>query len=71
MELLTSVDAVIDTLGGTGAVARKLGLGPSAVSNWRAKQRINPELYLALQAELAAVGKTAPPSLWGMVERAS
>lgn len=33
--LITSVDALIDALGGTSATARLAGVGPSAVSNWR------------------------------------
>lgn len=35
-----SVEAIIDELGGTQAVADKLGKEPSLVSNWRARGRI-------------------------------
>lgn len=42
----------LDALGGTKAVAQAIGVGPSAVSNWRARDAIPPRLHLAF-AELA------------------
>jgi hypothetical protein len=66
-EHLTSVDDVIDALGGNGAVASMLGLiGSNRVSNWRARGSLPADKFLLMQAELQRRGLRAPPSLWGI-----
>lgn len=67
MKHLTSASAVIDALGGTGAVARISSRREQAVANWRTRG-LPPETYVVLTAELEKIGKTAPASLWRMVE---
>lgn len=72
MKTLTSVDEVIDGLGGTFAVARipALGTTPQAVSNWRKAERIPAKKYLVLTAQLRQRGFNAPASLFGIPEAA-
>jgi hypothetical protein len=65
---LTTVDAVINELGGTSATAKITGRKDQHVSNWRAARRLPANTFLILQAELRERGKTAPPSLWGIRE---
>lgn len=65
LQILTSAGAVIDTLG--VPVVRKLtGGSPSSISNWRAADRLPPRTVLVLGAALAAIGASAPPSIWGV-----
>lgn len=66
---LTSVNAVIDALGGTTVVASLFGFRrPTPVSNWRVRGSFPSDKYLVMQAELNRRGLTAPPWLWGMAE---
>lgn len=46
--------SLIAALGGTGAVAKLLGVGPSAVSNWKAANAIPSKWYLDLAREAKA-----------------
>lgn len=63
--MLTTVDAVIETLGGTSAVADLAGVRLSAVSNWKARGRIPSEKFLKLSTALLAKGVQAAPELFG------
>lgn len=63
--MLTSVDAVIDELGGTGAAAEIAGVRPSAVSNWRAKGLIPPEYFVTVSDALIARGLQAERAVFG------
>lgn len=40
MRAMQTASEIIDALGGTGVLASTLNLRPSAVSNWRAENRI-------------------------------
>lgn len=62
---LTTVDEVVEALGGTTAVADRLGIGPSAVSNWRARGSIARAKFVVISRALAAVGKQADDDLFG------
>lgn len=62
---LTTVDEVIDALGGTSVVAKMTRRSLSAVSNWRAEQRINPRCFQMMITALLEKGFTAEGSLWG------
>jgi hypothetical protein len=48
MLLPMTANEFIDALGGTAEVARLVGVGSSAVSNWRKFGRLPPRLYLTL-----------------------
>jgi hypothetical protein len=67
MDVLTSAGAVIDALGGTQKLAELIGKSPQTVSNWRTNG-FSAKTADFIRAELQAIGKTAPGSLWGMME---
>lgn len=66
--ILTTTREVTAALGGIKAVANLTGRKYSAAGNW--VQDRNPQFpantYVVLNAALASIGKSAPPSLWGM-----
>jgi hypothetical protein len=64
---LWTFNAVVDALGGTGAVARLTGQRSSAaVSQWRRyRERFPSKYYFCMKAALADRGYFAPISLWG------
>jgi hypothetical protein len=68
MELLETVDEVIDALGGTTATGRIAIRSPQSVTNWRNAQKLPCGTFLRLNRALEAIGKKAPPELWGMEE---
>ena len=59
---------VIDALGGTAAVARLTDRKMQHVSNWRAAGRFPADTFLVIGVALTAIGKAAPPTLWGIKE---
>jgi hypothetical protein len=61
---LTTVDEVIEVLGGVGAVARATRRGATAVHNWRSSKRIPASLYLKLTSRLKKRGYSAADTLW-------
>jgi hypothetical protein len=65
---LTTTREVAAALGGTKAVANLTGRKYSAAANWVQNKRpqFPTNTYVVLSAALASIGKTAPPSLWGM-----
>jgi hypothetical protein len=65
-DVLETVDAVMDALGGNQPVAGLTSSKPSAVSMWRKAESFPSNTYLALTEALREKGKTAPASLWGM-----
>ena len=57
---------LIDALGGIPAVAQALGVGRSAVSNWRLKGRQIPWKHRPALARMAAERAVAlPDGFWG------
>lgn len=69
---LETAEAVVRALGGPTKVARLTGRSPQQVWNWKKKEgRFPGAFFLLMTHELAAIGKRAPASLWGQVERAS
>jgi hypothetical protein len=59
-----TVSNLIDALGGTLAVSKICGVGPSAVSNWRKFGVLPPRLYLTLAKAGAARGIRVDPELF-------
>ena len=66
--MLSTVDAVIDAVGGTAAAAGLAGVGLSAVSNWRSRNRIPSEKFMIFADVLRARGQEATPAVFGMDE---
>jgi len=66
--MLKTVDSIIDTFGGTNAVARQLGVGPPAVSNWRAAGAIPSEWFLVFSGWAESRQLTVDSSLFGFKE---
>jgi hypothetical protein len=66
--ILTTTREVTAALGGIKAVASLTGRKYSAAGNWvqDSKAQFPANTYVVLNAALAAIGKSAPPSLWGM-----
>lgn len=55
--MLNSVDQVIDALGGPTKTAAVVGVGASAVINWRTRGEIPPEHFVLICDALASAGK--------------
>ena len=70
MDQLSTTREVMDVLGGTSAVAKLTGRTYAAAFNWLDFKTFPTNTYLVMTDALAAKGKTAPASLWGMVEPA-
>jgi hypothetical protein len=66
MDELCTTSEVIDALGGNRPVADLTRSNPKAVWNWRGFPKFPSNTYLTMIEALAAKGKTAPASLWGM-----
>jgi hypothetical protein len=70
MRELHTTSEIMDTLGGTQAVADLTGRKYSAAFNWRAHDAFPANTYVVLVAALAEHGFRASPKLWGMKEPA-
>lgn len=62
MQINSAAEAIL-ALGGYTAVAKLMGVGPKAVSNWYTRG-LPPDTYAALSAALRARGFEAAPALW-------
>lgn len=72
LDQITTVEGVIEALGGTSATASLLGYRlMQPVSEWKRRNRLPADKYLLMQDALRQRGKTAPPSLWGIAEVAA
>ena len=64
--MLTSVEQVIDAIGGNAAAADLAGVGETAVSNWKERKRIPPRLFPAFSKVLARRCLHVSPSIFGV-----
>ena len=64
---LSTVDGLLDALGGNKRVAQLASVGISAISNWRSHRAIPPHLYFALEAVGKARGIPVDPGLFRRV----
>jgi len=68
MHVLSTVDEVIEALGGTEKVQTLTSAkSPQMISNWRARG-FPARLYLVMSDALERLGKSAPATLWGIDE---
>ena len=65
-EILKTVAAVVDALGGNKAVYDLADMTPQEVTNARAAGRFPSKFYVLFTDALAAKGASADPALWGM-----
>ncbi len=70
LECLDTADQVFDALGGNSGVAELTSSKAPRVANWRAAGSFPPKTYVTMTDALRARGKTAPASLWRMLEAA-
>lgn len=68
METLSTTVDVIEALGGTSVVAELTGRTYPAAFNWRRFDKFPANTFVVMNRALAAKGKSAPASLWGMAE---
>lgn len=66
--MLTSVNEVVDALGGPSAVGSHYGIGQSAVSNWILRGYVPPGWHLRIYLRLKRMGFKAHPSVFGLDE---
>ena len=66
--MLKSVDDVIEALGGPTKAAGMIGVGASAVSNWRTRGEIPPEHFLVIGEALNAIGVCVDSAVFGFNE---
>lgn len=65
--MLTTIDQIIDALGGTAKAAAAAHVGASAVSNWKARGTIPADRYFLINGALKAAGHPeADPTVFGM-----
>jgi len=63
---LTTVDEVIEALGGNTAAAELLEVGYNSIINWRMSDRFPASTYVQIQGELGKRQKVASAYLWRM-----
>lgn len=61
---LTSVSEIIKALGGTKAACVILGVGQSAIGNWRGANRLPPHTFPTISQELLKRSLAADLELW-------
>lgn len=65
-DTIRTVDDLIDAFGGNSILAEWLGIGDTAVSNWRDRKSIPSGWHLRLYLEAEARGLSIDPRLFGM-----
>lgn len=68
MVQLSTVQEVIEHLGGLTAVGALTGCKSGVVWNWKDRNAFPPNTYFVMHAALQYKGFDAPISLWGMRE---
>ncbi len=58
---MESLNKAIDAVGGVGELAKRIGVGQSNVSNWKARGNVPPEHCAAI--EIATEGKVTRKDL--------
>ena len=68
---LTTVNEVIEALGGTKAAASLLSISPSAVSVWRVNNKLPAHTFTVISQELLSKMLSADFSLWNFDRKKS
>lgn len=61
---MKTVSKIIDAFGGTGKTAKRFGVLPSAVSNWRANEQFPARLHYRIAHDAAEEGINIHPSVF-------
>lgn len=71
-KVIASVAELVTELGGPKRASEVLGgATPQKVVNWRASGKLPARFHLLHGMQLAELGISAPPSLWGLIEEAA
>jgi hypothetical protein len=65
--MLTTIDEVIEKLGGEPAAAKVAGVSVPAVHNWRYRDQLPRAKFFQIEAALRAKGHEVDRSLFGFV----
>ena len=68
--MISTVDDLIEALGGTGTVAKRLGVRDNTVSTWRGVRGLPAWACRKLEHEAASEGLNVDPSLFDSRPRA-
>ena len=69
MTKLSSIEAVVEALGGADSARLLAGLeSPNAAFNWIARGKIPPDHFWVFSETLRASGKEADPALFGFAQ---
>lgn len=66
--MLITVEAVIETLGGTFKAAEIAAVQPSAISNWKTRKRIPSDYFMLISQELDKRGAAVSPTIFGFAD---
>ncbi len=66
MKEITTIDDLIDALGGDTAVANWLGISQPAVANWKVRGQIAAGWHLRILARLKQERRRVDPALFGL-----
>ena len=66
MNEISTIEDLVDALGGDTAVARWLNISQPAVANWKTRQDIPPGWHLRIFARLRSEHRHVDPALFGM-----
>jgi hypothetical protein len=64
--IITSIEALVDELGGNTVLGCALGITPEAVANWKARGSIPTGWHWRLLAMARKRGKHVAPSVFGI-----
>lgn len=64
--IITSIEALVDELGGNTVLGAALGITPEAVANWKARGNIPTGWHWRLLAMARKRGKRISPSVLGI-----
>ena len=67
MKTLHDINAVLEVLDGTGAVARLTGKSPASISNAKRRGWFPRDAHAVMTEHLETLGYTAPASLWKQI----
>lgn len=68
METLSTVQEVVDALGGEEAVSELAGVKVRTIHQWKFRKKLPSDKFIIISRVLEEQRKEAAPSLWGFIE---